>query len=214
MAKEEPTFQSSTSTIFKEFSLRTSVIQARILPQVARIWIKFAPIASNAYGLLLKPKHENLPDPGLVFDQLLARPANAFKEDNGLKGNFIFVSFVGYLFEDLLKTDPSNAQGSNFLASANAVRLSMVYGRTHAREMVLRSFQGGKLKTSESPLNGEELPLMWNEISNLKPVNLSANFTFVLGEDWLNVHLGNIFWSTVFMRVHNKFCDKLAQENP
>lgn len=74
---------------------------------------------------------------------------------------------------------------------------SMVYGSDKATADSLRSFEGGKLRTSEG---------------NLLPRN--ANGAFVAGDERSNENPALTSMHTIWMREHNRIADELATKNP
>lgn len=97
---------------------------------------------------------------------------------------------------------------------------SGVYGSSTERANYLRTFVGGKLKTSAGnlmPFNTETheygdvidatAPFMENE----NPFNEQL---FVAGDSRANENVSLAAFHTVFVREHNRLCDELAIENP
>ncbi|HPY41310.1 MAG TPA: peroxidase family protein, partial [Thiolinea sp.] len=74
---------------------------------------------------------------------------------------------------------------------------SNVYGSDKATADSLRSFEGGKLKTSEG---------------NLLPKN--ANGAFVAGDERSNENPALTSMHTIWMREHNRIADQLANQHP
>lgn len=74
---------------------------------------------------------------------------------------------------------------------------SMIYGSDAETAASLRSFEGGKLKTSEG---------------NLLPVD--ENGFFLAGDVRVNENPELASLHTLFMREHNRVCDKIAADNP
>jgi len=97
---------------------------------------------------------------------------------------------------------------------------SNVYGSDQARADYLRSFSGGKLKTSAGDMlpyntdnyeadgqNDSGAPHMENE----NPFN---NLLFVAGDARANEQPLLVGFHTLFVREHNRLCDELAVTNP
>lgn len=98
---------------------------------------------------------------------------------------------------------------------------SHIYGSDQVRANWLRTFNGGKLKTS----SGGYMP--WNTISGeynslvddtapvmkVKP-GLYNQKLFVAGDLRANKNPSLIALHTIFLREHNRLCDQLAIENP
>ena len=97
---------------------------------------------------------------------------------------------------------------------------SAVYGSTKERADWLRTFEDGKLRTSE----GDLLP--WNTLtgehnSNLDPsapfmedANESGKRMFVAGDVRANENPLLICLHTIFVREHNRLCEDFAEANP
>ncbi len=98
---------------------------------------------------------------------------------------------------------------------------SGIYGADEQRASWLRTFEGGKLKTSD----GNYMP--WNtesgEYNSLKDINApmmkhqpgeSNQKLFVAGDTRVNKNPAIIALHTVFLREHNRLCDELADANP
>ncbi|KAL8737471.1 MAG: hypothetical protein Q9181_001659, partial [Wetmoreana brouardii] len=92
-----------------------------------------------------------MPDPGLIFDSVMAR--NKFKEHPN-KVSSVFFYWASLIIHDLFQTDHrdfSNSQTSSYLD------LSTLYGDTAEDQNAIRTFKDGKLKAdcfSESRLLG------------------------------------------------------------
>ncbi len=116
-------------------------------------------------------------------------------------------------------TDASNPRGyTNDITSW--IDGSAVYGSDTERANYLRSFSGGKLKTSAGNLlpwntdthefSGEidtDAPTMENE-------NPFSDHLFVAGDVRANENVSLASIHTLFVREHNRLCDELAIANP
>lgn len=87
---------------------------------------------------------------------------------------------------------------------------SMVYGSDPVRAAALRTFVGGKLKTSADgmlpPLNAAGLP-------NADPFRLGPNL-FLAGDVRANEQTGLTATHSLFVREHNRLADRIAQHYP
>lgn len=98
---------------------------------------------------------------------------------------------------------------------------SSIYGCSQERADWLRTFEGGKLKTSDgnfmpwNTLNGEYNSLIDVDAPFMKQQpGLSNQKLFVAGDERVNKNPAIIALHTVFLREHNRLCDQLADENP
>lgn len=87
---------------------------------------------------------------------------------------------------------------------------SLVYGSDPVRAAALRTFEGGKLKTSANgllpPLNAASLP-------NADPFRLGPNL-FLAGDVRANEQTGLTATHALFVREHNRLADRIAQHYP
>lgn len=106
--------------------------------------------------------------------------------------------------------------------------MGQLYGRSPERAAALRTFTNGKMKTSI--VNGSQYPPLLADIQQEFPdfsMNIPANLQidttrnatstrsfYALGDPRFNLHLGHLFWSTQFLRLHNRMCDMLLQSDP
>lgn len=89
----------------------------------------------------MKPKGPNLPDPELVFEQLLKRPEGDFKKHpSGL--NRLFFSFATIVIHECFQTSRSN-QWIN--ETSSYVDLSTLYGNTEKEQVRVRTYENGLL---------------------------------------------------------------------
>jgi hypothetical protein len=87
---------------------------------------------------------------------------------------------------------------------------SMVYGSDDARAEALRTFQGGKLKTSAS---GRLLPLNTGGFDNADPFGLGAELFFA-GDVRANEQVGLTVVHTLFVREHNRLAERIHDLYP
>lgn len=84
---------------------------------------------------------------------------------------------------------------------------SVIYGSDEERAAALRTFEGGKLKTSE----GDLLP--FNE-EGLENAGGTSDTLFLAGDVRANENAALTSMHTVWVREHNRLADEIAAENP
>lgn len=88
---------------------------------------------------------------------------------------------------------------------------SMVYGSDASRAAALRTFSGGKLKTS----SGNLLPLNTDGLPNLNETHQTADAQlFLAGDVRANENIELTALQTLFMREHNRVADTIAAASP
>ncbi|MFT5411376.1 MAG: peroxidase [Verrucomicrobiales bacterium] len=87
---------------------------------------------------------------------------------------------------------------------------SMVYGSNSVRAAALRSFTGGRLKTS----SGELMPMNTGGLPNANDLHLPEEDLFLGGDVRSNEQLGLTCMHTIFLREHNHLADTIAAQNP
>jgi len=89
----------------------------------------------------VKPKGPNMPDPELVFEQLLKRPEGVFKEHpSGL--NRLFFSFATIVIHECFQT---NRKDQWINETSSYVDLSTLYGNTEKEQVRVRTYQNGTI---------------------------------------------------------------------
>lgn len=87
----------------------------------------------------MKPKGPNLPDPELVFEQLLKRKDDKFREHpSGL--NRLFFSFATIVIHECFQT---NRQNQWINETSSYVDLSTLYGNTGEEQKRVRTWHNG-----------------------------------------------------------------------
>lgn len=175
------------------------------------------------------------PDPS--FNQSAALPtpedlAVLFRKQNGAtilseKSTLLFPYWVQWFTDGFLRTDRNNRLKNT---SNHEIDLSNVYGLTSEVTHLLRSFQGGKLKSQL--INGEEYPQFYyddpeqdivkEEFKNLyerlnderrQPAERKATI-FAMGVERANVQIGYVMLNVMCLREHNRVCELLAKAYP
>ena len=106
-------------------------------------------------------------------------------------------------------TDPTNPrQLPNVITAWNDG--SNIYGSDEERTNFLRSFEGGKLKTSE----GNLLPSNDGTIENDNPAGIDPTTLFVAGDVRANENSVLVSIHTLFLREHNRLAEELVALHP
>jgi peroxidase len=87
---------------------------------------------------------------------------------------------------------------------------SLIYGSDPVRQAALRTFQGGKLKTSA---DGQLLPLNTAGLPNADPFHLGAQL-YLAGDIRANEQANLTAVHTLFVREHNRLADRLHSQYP
>lgn len=172
---------------------------------------------------------ERLPDAAAAA-QLFARTGAASRPS--AKSTLLFPHFAQWFVDGFLRTDPTDVLKNT---STHDIDLSQLYGQTPAVTLLLRSGEGGELK-SQRLRGGEypryyfgedgqvepefrELPLTYPD-SDRKAVPLGElteaqkRQLFALGIPRGNIHYGFVMMSVLFLREHNRLAREIAREHP
>ncbi|MCI0460654.1 MAG: peroxidase [Gemmataceae bacterium] len=90
---------------------------------------------------------------------------------------------------------------------------SQVYGSDATRAAALRTFTGGRLKTSPGS-EGDLLPLNTLGLSNELPPGVDPTRFFVAGDIRANENIELTALHTLFLREHNRVAGRIAAANP
>lgn len=140
------------------------------------------------------------------------------------KSTLLFPYWVQWFTDGFLRTDIHNRLKNT---SNHHIDLCSVYGLTRKSTHMLRSFQGGKLKSQM--INGEEYPhfyyqdpennIVKPEFEGLyEPLHEEKRQSterkaklFAMGVERANVQLGYVMLNVLCLREHNRICDVLAK---
>ncbi|GAX43068.1 heme peroxidase [Tolypothrix sp. NIES-4075] len=147
------------------------------------------------------------------------------------KSSLIFPYFVQWFTDSFLRTDRHDPRRNS---SNHHIDMCNVYGLNPKITHLLRSYQGGKLKSQI--LNGEEYPLFYydedgkpkEEFNGLPhlytddtpkaetfpPEKKQKLFAMGLEIERANVQIGYVMLNVLSLREHNRVCDLLAKNYP
>jgi len=148
------------------------------------------------------------------------------------KSTLLFPYWVQWFTDSFLRIDHHNKFKNT---SNHEIDLCNVYGLTRKQTNLLRSFQGGKLKTQKLKRKDgveEDYPLFYyadpgqgivdpqfeglytpiNDEKRLPPERKAK--MFAMGVERANVQLGYVMLNTLCLREHNRICDVLAENYP
>ncbi|MBE9076042.1 heme peroxidase [Romeria aff. gracilis LEGE 07310] len=143
------------------------------------------------------------------------------------KSTLLFPYWVQWFTDGFLRTERNNRLKNT---SNHQIDLSPVYGLTRKASHLLRTFQGGKLKSQI--INGEEYPQFYYEDPEqdivkaefkglYEPLNDEQRLPpekkamlFAMGVERANVQIGYVMLNVLCLREHNRICDLLAQAYP
>jgi prostaglandin-endoperoxide synthase 2 len=167
------------------------------------------------------------------------KPLFLRRNDTGLlsdKSTVLFPYFAQWFTDGFLRT---NRQNNLKNTSNHDIDLSPLYGLNKGITDALRSYQGGKL--DHQFINGEEYPPYYFEdaehgivkdkfksITMVYPGYVYPDGTthpghidpdkkaklFAMGKETSNVQIGYVMMNTLFLREHNRICDRLAERYP
>ena len=147
------------------------------------------------------------------------------------KSSLIFPYFVQWFTDSFLRTDRHDPRRNS---SNHHIDMCNVYGLNPKITHLLRSYQGGKLKSQI--LNGEEYPLFYydedgkpkEEFNGLPhlytddtpkaetfpPEKKQKLFAMGLELERANVQIGYVMLNVLSLREHNRMCDLLTKNYP
>ena len=148
------------------------------------------------------------------------------------KSTLLFPYWVQWFTDSFLRIDRHNWLKNT---SNHHIDLGNVYGLSRKETHLLRSFQGGKLKTQplrRSDGTAEDYPLFYYsdpansiidpqfedlyttlKVEGEQSPELKAKI-FALGVERANVQLGYVMFNTLCVREHNRLCDVLSSHYP
>jgi prostaglandin-endoperoxide synthase 2 len=138
------------------------------------------------------------------------------------KSTLLFPYFAQWFTDGFLRTDRNNNLKNT---SNHDIDVSPLYGLNRRITDILRSYQGGKLKSQF--INGEEYSPYYyqdgvvkeefKDLEVLYPPDLEPEKRekmFAIGKERGNVQIGYVMMNTLFLREHNRICDVLAKNYP
>jgi prostaglandin-endoperoxide synthase 2 len=147
------------------------------------------------------------------------------------KSTLLFSYFAQWFTDGFLRTDPHNPLKNH---SNHEVDVTPLYGEVKQQTDLLRTWQGGKLKSQW--IEGEEYPPYYFEDGEVKeefkdlplrypgdPGDQSGRpplspeqraKLFAVGGERGNVSIGYVMMTTLFLREHNRICDQFAIHYP
>lgn len=219
------------------FSLMTldSYIPDTEIPKKPDTYTSWDSLTDRSYtGRHLPPDPDfnrdgNLPD--LVDLKVLFQKRDG-KTKYSQKSTLLFPYFVQWFTDGFLRIDTRNRLRNT---SNHHIDLCNVYGLTRKQTNLLRSFEGGTLKTQRLQRSDgveEEYPLFYYadpesgtvdpQFEGLYvvlgseerlPPHLKARL-FAMGVDRANVQIGYVMLTTLCLREHNRLCGTLAEHYP
>jgi prostaglandin-endoperoxide synthase 2 len=148
------------------------------------------------------------------------------------KSTMLFPYWVQWFTDSFLRLDRHNKLKNT---SNHEIDLCNVYGLTRKQSHLLRTFQGGKLKSQKLKRQDgveEEYPLFYYadpaqgkvdpQFEGLyEPINDEKRqpadkkqYLFAMGVERANVQIGYVMLNTLCLREHNRLCDELASNYP
>lgn len=163
--------------------------------------------------------NQQLPPIGEVA-KLFIRPAGSVKYS--YRTSLLLPVFASWFIDSFFRTDRSNNLKNH---STHQLDLSQLYGFNRKANELLRTMQGGKLKSQF--INGEEYPPYCYEQGERKPefkdltlalpwydINSDKKNELFATTERGNIQTGYMMFNVLFMREHNRICGLLAQQYP
>lgn len=172
------------------------------------------------FNRILPPNNDlKLPLINDVVEEIFKRKDDNLNDE---RSTFLFASFAQWFIDQFLMTDSKNGLKQD-INNKNIINLCTVYGDTKNAENILRSYNGGTLKSQL--INGEEYPLYINNESSkilindelekilkkINPKNISK--LFAIGHARMNITSGTLIFAIIFFREHNRICKILQKYN-
>jgi len=169
---------------------------------------------------LREVERDDLPDAAAVVELFRRDPENVLIS---AKSSVLFSYFAQWFTDGFLRTDPRDYRKNT---SNHDIDLSPLYGLNEQQTHLLRSHEGGKLKSQmigdeEFPPfyyhddgtprdEFRELPIFHRNLNDEEiPLDQKARL-FAMGVERANNHIGYVCFNTLFLREHNRICEQLA----
>lgn len=141
------------------------------------------------------------------------------------KSTVLFSHFAQWFTDGFLRSDRSEPRDPRKNSSTHDIDLCQLYGLDAKTTRILRSGEGGRLKSQM--LSGEEFPPYLCSDGQIKPEfeGLSVlafdrlpvearNELFAMGGDRANSQVGYLMLNVLFLREHNRIAGLLAADHP
>lgn len=197
------------------------------------------PPAPQSYIDSLPPDKIFIP-PDQCNPQDIGQITALFKRKDGVmikdRSSVLFMFFAQWFTDSVLRVDPNDRRKNT---SNHEIDLCQIYGLEETTTNILRSHQGGKLRSQM--IDGEEyldylyeqnaegqlvvkkdyenLPVISKIDAILKPFPQNTweerkKKMYATGLERGNANIGYVAISTLFMREHNRICKELKAHNP
>ncbi len=196
----------------------------------------------KSFDLHLGPAEESfinaLPSNDTTNEFPLGEVTDLFKRKGDMKegrSSVFFMFFAQWFTDGFFRSSHRNFRQTT---SNHNIDLAQIYGANEETALILRSEQGGKLRSQI--INGEEYPDTLGELDSNGTWQVKERYRklpYIADKEWMdsifgdlndeqkkhlcatglergNMIVGHMVISTLFLREHNQICDELAKLNP